>query len=177
MLSEPATITPEVRPRIAEASSIAPLLNRSGLEGVDLCSKLFPDITQMAVFDTGFHRTCPDEAKIYAGPYSWFEQGIRRYGFHGINHEYCARRAAGMLGRDIASLKIISCHLGNGCSLAAIYGGKSIDTTMGFTPLEGLVMGTRGGSLDPGILIHLLRSGTAFEQLDNILNRESGLLG
>jgi len=176
-LSEPARVTPEVRQAIADVASIAPLHNQAGLEGIDLATKLFPDTPQIAVFDTGFHRTLPDEAKIYAGPYSWYEQGIRRYGFHGINHEYCAHRAAQMLRSDLASLKIVTCHLGNGCSLAAIDGGKSIDTTMGFTPLEGLVMGTRGGSMDPGILVHLLRSGTSAEDLDNILNRQSGLLG
>jgi acetate kinase len=176
-LSEPARVTPEVRQAIADVASIAPLHNQTGLEGIDLATKLFPDTPQIAVFDTGFHRTLPDEAKIYAGPYSWYEQGIRRYGFHGINHEYCAHRAAQMLGCDLALLKIVTCHLGNGCSLAAIDGGKSIDTTMGFTPLEGLVMGTRGGSLDPGILVHLLRSGTSAADLDNILNRQSGLLG
>ena len=176
-LTEPTRITPEVRQAIADVASIAPLHNQAGLEGIDLAGKLFPKTPQFVVFDTGFHRTLPDEAKIYAGPYSWYEQGIRRYGFHGINHEYCAHRAAQMLGRDLASLKIVTCHLGNGCSLAAIDGGKSIDTTMGFTPLEGLVMGTRGGSLDPGILIHLLRSGTSAADLDTILNRQSGLLG
>jgi acetate kinase len=177
-LSEPALITPEVRQAISDVSSIAPLHNKAGLEGIDLATELFPGIPQIAVFDTGFHRTLPDEAKIYAGPYAWYEQGIRRYGFHGINHEYCGQRAAQMLNRDAASLKIITCHLGNGCSLAAIESGKSIDTTMGFTPLEGLVMGTRSGSVDPGILTHLLRTGAArAEELDSILNRQSGLLG
>jgi acetate kinase len=176
-LTEPSRVTPEVRKAIADVASIAPLHNQAGLQGIDLASKLFAGTPQIAVFDTGFHRTLPEEAKIYAGPYSWYEQGIRRYGFHGINHEYCAQRAAQMLARDLSSLKIITCHLGNGCSLAAIDGGKSIDTTMGFTPLEGLVMGTRGGSLDPGILIHLLRSGTNLPDLDETLNRESGLLG
>ena len=176
-LTEPARVTPEVRQAIADVAAIAPLHNQAGLEGIDLASKLFPGTPQIAVFDTGFHRTLPEEAKAYAGPYSWYEQGIRRYGFHGINHEYCAHRAAQMLDRDLDSLKIITCHLGNGCSLAAIEGGKSIDTTMGFTPLEGLVMGTRGGSIDPGILTHLLRSGTNLPDLDNILNRQSGLLG
>jgi len=176
-LSEPSRLTPEVRKAIADVASIAPLHNQAGLQGIDLSSKLFPGTPQIAVFDTGFHRTLPDEAKIYAGPYSWYEQGIRRYGFHGINHEYCAQRAAQMLARDLSSLKIITCHLGNGCSLAAIDAGKSIDTTMGFTPLEGLVMGTRGGSFDPGILIHVLRSGTDLPDLDEALNRESGLLG
>src|SRR6185437_4186202 len=141
-LTEPVSIAPEVRQTIEDVASIAPLHNQAGLQGIDLATKLFPGTPQIAVFDTGFHRALPDEAKIYAGPYSWYEQGIRRYGFHGINHEYCAQRAAQMLARDLSSLKIITCHLGNGCSLAAIDAGKSIDTTMGFTPLEGLVMGT-----------------------------------
>lgn len=176
-LTEPTRITPEVLQAIADVASIAPLHNQAGLQGIDLASKLFPRTPQFAVFDTGFHRTLAEEAKIYAGPYSWYEQGIRRYGFHGINHEYCAQRAAQMLGRELASLKIITCHLGNGCSLTAIKEGKSIDTTMGFTPLEGLVMGTRGGTIDPGILTHVLRSGTNISELDNILNRQSGLLG
>ena len=111
-LSEPSRLTPEVRKAIADVASIAPLHNQAGLQGIDLSSKLFPGTPQIAVFDTGFHRTLPDEAKIYAGPYSWYEQGIRRYGFHGINHEYCAQRAAQMLARDLSSLKIITCHLG-----------------------------------------------------------------
>jgi len=177
-LTQPTIVTPAVHQAIADVSSIAPLHNQAGLQGIDIATKLFPNVPQLAVFDTGFHRTLPLEAKVYAGPYAWYEQGIRRYGFHGINHEYCAHRAAQMLRRDVASLKIITCHLGNGCSLAAIDGGKSIDTTMGFTPLEGLMMGTRSGSIDPGILTHLLRTGVArAEDLDAILNRQSGLLG
>lgn len=177
-LTQPTVVTTAVRQTIADVSSIAPLHNQAGLQGIDLATKLFPSVPQVAVFDTGFHRTLPLEAKVYAGPYSWYEQGIRRYGFHGINHEYCAHRAAQMLRRDVASLKIITCHLGNGCSLAAIEGGKSIDTTMGFTPLEGLMMGTRSGSIDPGILTHLMRTDAArAEDLDAILNRQSGLLG
>ena len=177
-LTQPTLITPEVRQAISEVSAIAPLHNQAGLEGIDLATEMFPNIPQVAVFDTGFHRTLPLEAKIYAGPYTWYENGIRRYGFHGINHEYCTHRAAQMLQRDAASLKIITCHLGNGCSLAAIDSGKSIDTTMGFTPLEGLMMGTRSGSIDPGILTHLVRSEDACaEDLDAILNRQSGLLG
>src|SRR6478736_7191057 len=132
-LTQPAIVTPEVRQAISDVSSIAPLHNQAGLQGIDLAAMLFPGIAQVAVFDTGFHRTLPLEAKVYAGPYAWYEAGIRRYGFHGINHEYCANRAAQMLDRDVSSLKIITCHLGNGCSLAAIDGGKSVDTTMGFT--------------------------------------------
>ena len=176
-LTEPTRITSKVRQAIADVASIAPLHNEAGLQGIDLATRLFPGAAQVAVFDTGFHRTLPDKAKVYAGPYSWYEQNIRRYGFHGINHEYCAHRAAQLLGRDLASLQIVTCHLGNGCSLAAIDAGRSVDTTMGFTPLEGLMMGTRGGSVDPGILIHLLRSGMAASDLDHVLNRQSGLLG
>lgn len=176
-LSQPTPVTPEVFQAIADVASIAPLHNQAGLQGIELARKLFPRAPQIAVFDTGFHRTLPEKAKVYAGPYSWYERGIRRYGFHGINHEYCAHRAARMLDRELESLKIVTCHLGNGCSLAAIDGGKSVDTTMGFTPLEGLVMGTRPGSIDPGILAQLLRTGTSMADLDDMLNRQSGLLG
>jgi acetate kinase len=120
----------------------------------------------------------PLAAATYPGPYDWFEQGIRRYGFHGINHQYCAERAAKLLGRDLNSLKLVTCHLGNGCSLAAIREGRSVDTTMGFTPLEGLMMGTRSGSVDPGVLTYLMRRRHFLdEQLDDVLNKKSGLLG
>ena len=177
-LSEPAIITREVKQAIADVSAIAPLHNVAGLQGIELAEKLFPEVPEVAVFDTGFHRTLPLAAKVYPGPYEWFERGIRRYGFHGINHEYCAHRAAYLLKRELSSLKIVSCHLGNGCSLAAIDGGKSVDTTMGFTPLEGIMMGTRCGSVDPGILIHLMRTEDADpKDLDEMLNRRSGLLG
>lgn len=177
-LTEPTTITDQVKQAISHVSEIAPLHNKSGLAGIEIAQKLFPHKRQIAVFDTGFHRTLPKYAAVYPGPYEWFEQNIRRYGFHGINHEYCAQRAAQMLQRDLSSLKIVSCHLGSGCSLAAIDGGRSIDTTMGFTPLEGLMMGTRAGSIDPGILIHLMRKQHAgADELDSILNHDSGLLG
>ena len=177
-LTQPALIHGSVKQAIEQVSEIAPLHNRAGLEGIQLAQELFPAAPQVAVFDTGFHRTLPPEASTYAGPYEWREKGIRRYGFHGINHEYCARRAAQLLDRDLLSLKIITCHLGNGCSLAAIDGGKSVDTTMGFTPLEGLMMGTRSGSVDPAILIHLMRTEQATaDQLDFMLNHRSGLLG
>jgi acetate kinase len=171
-------ITPEVTQAIKDVASIAPLHNAAGLQGIELADKLFPKTKQVAVFDTGFHRTLPLAAKVYPGPYEWFEHGIRRYGFHGINHEYCAHRAAHLLQRKLSSLKIVSCHLGNGCSLAAVNGGKSVDTTMGFTPLEGLMMGTRSGSIDPGILIHLMHTESAGpKELNETLNRRSGLLG
>jgi len=120
----------------------------------------------------------PLSAAVYPGPYEWFEHGIRRYGFHGVNHQYCASRAASLLGRELRSLRIVTCHLGNGCSLSAIQEGRSIDTTMGFTPLEGLMMGTRSGSIDPGILTYLIhQGGLAPSRIDDVLNKESGLLG
>ena len=159
-LTAPVRVTAEVKREIENVSSIAPLHNEAGLQGIELIEQLIPGVPQIAVFDTGFHRTLAREAFIYPVPYDWYEsEGIRRFGFHGINHEYCAHRAARLLERDVATLKIITCHLGNGCSLCAIDGGKSIDTTMGFTPLEGLMMGTRSGSIDPGILTHLLQAG------------------
>jgi acetate kinase len=131
-------------------------------------------VPQIAVFDTAFHATMPEEARVYPGPYDWLEQGIRRYGFHGISHQYCSRRATQM----VACRRLVSCHLGSGASLAAIRDGASVDTTMGFTPLEGLMMGTRSGSIDPGILIYLVRhKGYDAAELDRILNKESGLKG
>jgi acetate kinase len=177
-LFQPTVITSEVKGILASASAIAPLHNRAELEGVEIIERVLGSVTQIAVFDTGFHHNLPLPAAVYPGPYEWFQAGIRRYGFHGINHQYCADRAAQLLDRDSLSLKLVSCHLGNGCSLAAIKGGKSLDTTMGFTPLEGLMMGTRSGSLDPGILTYLMRqNSTTGEQLDNLLNKKSGLLG
>ena len=177
-LTAPTRIDDSVKREIADLSAIAPLHNRVALEGIELIEKLLPETPQIAVFDTGFHRTLPTEAKIYPGPYDWYERGIRRYGFHGINHEYCAHRAAHLLKRDLSALKIVTCHLGNGCSLAAIDGGRSVDTTMGFTPLEGLMMGTRCGSIDPGIVTYLMRVEHAgYYDLDSALNRRSGLLG
>lgn len=176
--ADPVFISPRVTAAIAGVSAFAPLHNQAELEGIEICKKLFGSVRQVAVFDTGFHKDIPLAASVYPGPYEWFENGIHRYGFHGINHQYCARRAAQMLGKDRDSLRIISCHLGNGCSLAAIHNGKSVDTTMGFTPLEGLMMGTRSGSVDPGILTYLIRQKKMTgEQLDEILNKRSGLLG
>jgi len=175
---KPVSLTPEVRAEIAKASVFAPLHNRAELEGIEIIEGLLGRVPQVAVFDTGFHRKMPDAAAVYPGPYLWFEHDIRRYGFHGINHQYCATRAARLLGQDLNSLKLVTCHLGNGCSLAAIRDGHSIDTTMGFTPLEGLMMGTRSGSIDPGILTYLMRTGRLDAQkIDDVLNNESGLLG
>ncbi|MEG4213818.1 acetate kinase [Microcoleus sp. Pol14C6] len=171
-------ISPDVKEAIARLSVFAPVHNPVNLEGIEALENILPNVPQVAVFDTAFHAQLPPAAFVYPGPYEWLENGIRRYGFHGISHQYCARRAAQILNRDLTDLRLISCHLGNGCSLAAIRGGVSVDTTMGFTPLDGLMMGSRSGAIDPGIIIHLLRQGDlTSEKLDNILNRNSGLKG
>ncbi|TME01086.1 MAG: acetate kinase [Chloroflexi bacterium] len=175
---ESTLITPAVKDAIKRLSSFAPLHNPLNLEGIEAIERILPHVPQVAVFDTAFHRHLPLEAIVYPGPYEWFEQGILRYGFHGISHQYCAHRAAQILGRDLLYLRLVTCHIGNGCSLAAIQSGHSIDTTMGFTPLEGLMMGSRSGSVDPGIFIYLLRQkGYSADQLDTILNKQSGLQG
>jgi len=175
---QPTIITPEVKSAIAKMSDFAPLHNRAELEGIEIVEKKVGAISQVAVFDTSFHSELPDSAAVYPGPYEWLSRGVRRYGFHGINHQYCAERAAQLLGRSLDSLKLITCHLGNGCSLAAIQNGRSVDTTMGFTPLDGLMMGTRSGAVDPGILTYLMRRDhLSGQQLDDILNKKSGLLG
>jgi acetate kinase len=177
-LDKATAITPEVKSAIARMSVFAPLHNRAELEGIEIIEKRIGEVLQVAVFDTGFHSRLPEPAAVYPGPYEWLAQGIRRYGFHGINHQYCAERTAQLLGKDLQSLKLVTCHLGNGCSLAAIRDGRSVDTTMGFTPLEGLMMGTRSGSVDPGILTYLMRQGQLTgQQLDDLLNSKSGLLG
>ncbi len=174
---EATVITPEVKDAIIGLYAFAPLHNPANVEGIDATQDLLPNVQQVAVFDTAFHSQMPLSAAVYSGPYEWLEQGIRRYGFHGINHQYCAQRTAQLLGKDLESLRLITCHLGNGCSLAAIKAGKSIDTTMGFTPLEGLMMGTRSGSVDPSILIYLIRQGLDADKLDETLERASGLKG
>jgi len=175
---EPVEITPEVRTAIAGVTDLAPLHTPAAIEGMAVAEKILGGIPQIAVFDTGFYRQMPRPAVVYPGPYDWVDGGIRRYGFHGINHQYCAVRAAQLLKTDPKSLKLVSCHIGNGCSVTAIEGGRSLDTTMGFTPLDGIMMGTRSGSVDPGILIYLMRQHQLdHDQLDRMLNRESGLLG
>ena len=175
---DPIRISNDVYAAIGGLSHFAPLHIQSELEGMKIVADLLGDVPQFAVFDTGFHRDMPAVAQTYPGPYEWFEMGVRRYGFHGINHQYCATRAAQLLQKDLKSLTIVSCHLGNGCSVTGIRGGRSADTTMGFTPLDGLMMGTRSGSVDPGILIFLMRQhGFDADQIDDMLNKKSGLLG
>jgi acetate kinase len=176
--TKPTIVDAAVKAAIQRMAVFAPLHNRVELEGIRLIEEKFGAIPQVAVFDTAFHSTLPDAAFVYPGPYEWLSQGIRRFGFHGINHQYCAERTAQLLGKSLSTLKIVSCHLGNGCSVAAIQNGKSIDTSMGFTPLEGLMMGTRSGSVDPGILTYLMREQNLDGQhLDDLLNKKSGLLG
>jgi len=174
---ESVRITPEVKEAIARFARFAPLHNPANLEGINAIEQVLGSVPQVAVFDTAFHSSLPLAATVYPIPYTWYEQGIQRYGFHGTSHRYCAERAAEMLGHP-QSLRLIICHLGNGASLSAVRDGQCIDTTMGFTPLEGLMMGSRSGSVDPGILIYLLRQeGLSADDLDRMLNQESGLLG
>lgn len=176
---ESVLITPEVRAGIAEQAQFAPAHNRAQLEAIRTVDRVVGTaVPQVAVFDTAFHSTLEPRAYVYAGPYSWLEEGIRRYGFHGISVQYATRRSAELLNTSASALRLIVCHLGNGASVTAVAGGKSVDTSMGLTPLEGLMMGTRSGSIDPSILVYLIRRhGYTADQIDNILNRQSGLLG
>jgi len=175
---QPMSIDAEVKAEIDRLSIYAPLHNPANLMGINIIESLSPTLPQMAVFDTAFYGDLPEVAYVYPVPYQWLERGIRKYGFHGISHQYCTQRAAELLGRDLKELRLISCHLGNGCSLASVKYGQCIETTMGFTPLDGLMMGTRCGSIDPGIILHLLREQEyTVAELDHILNFESGLLG
>lgn len=174
----PLIINREVKDRIRQLIPLAPLHNPANLQGIELMEKLFPHLPQIAVFDTAFHTTMPEMVKTYPLPWEWKEKGIQRYGFHGISHQYCAERVAEFLKKDLKGLKLINCHLGNGCSVCAIREGKSYETTMGLTPLEGLMMGTRCGSVDPGILLYLMREHQiSQEELENTLNFASGLKG
>ena len=171
-------ITPAVKATIRDLIPLAPAHNPANLEGIEVAESLLPQVPQVAVFDTAFHSAMPPAAAAYAGPHDWWTQGIRRYGFHGISHRYVAQQAATLMEQPLEELKLVTCHLGNGCSLAAVAGGHSVDTTMGFTPLEGLMMGSRSGSVDPGVILHLLRQGDlTVDQLDRLLNKESGLKG
>lgn len=176
--NESTLITKEVKEAIANFAKFAPVHNPVNLEGIVAIEQILGEkVPQVAVFDTAFHAEIPEEAAVYPIPYEFYQQGIRRYGFHGISHQYVSQRAAQLLGKDLTSLKLVTCHLGNGCSLAAVKNGYSIDTTMGFTPTAGLMMGTRSGDIDPGVIIDLLRRGYTDEQIDDIFNRQSGFLG
>ncbi len=172
-------IDDEVIRTIKSHISLAPLHNPPNLAGIEAARSLLPDVPQVAVFDTAFHQTLPEKAFLYALPYQYYEKyKIRRYGFHGTSHRYIVKRAAKFLKKPLKKLKIITCHLGNGCSTTAIDRGKSIDTSMGFTPLEGLVMGTRCGDVDAAAVLFLMEKGNfTTTQMDNLLNKQSGLLG
>lgn len=177
--SAPALVDDDLRAELESLVDLAPLHMRSALAALDGVRELAPDRPAVACFDTAFHSTMPDAARVYGVPWDWTERyGLRRFGFHGLNHAYVARRAAQIVGRPLAELRIVSCHLGAGASLCAIVGGRSVDTTMGFTPLEGLVMATRSGSVDPGMLIWLQRhAGLSPDELDDALEHRSGLAG
>jgi acetate kinase len=172
-------ITDRVAATIRKCIQFAPLHNPHNLKGIEACEALLPGVPQVAVFDTAFHQTIPPKGYIYGLPYALYKKlGVRRYGFHGTSHSYVAHRAAEILGKPIEKTKIITCHLGNGASITAIDGGRSIDTTMGFTPLEGLVMGTRCGSIDPALVPYIMeREKLGTKDIDAIMNKNSGMLG
>jgi len=172
-------ITDEVEAALKECIDLAPLHNPANIMGIDACKAILPGVPMVAVFDTAFHQTMPKKSYLYGLPHELYTKyGVRRYGFHGTSHKYVSQRAAEMLGKDIKNLKIITCHLGNGASIAAVDGGKCVDTSMGFTPLEGLIMGTRCGDIDAAILPFLMRKENLnADQLDAIMNKQSGVYG
>lgn len=172
-------ITPAVMDALEECIQMAPLHNPPNILGINACTELMPGVPQVGVFDTAFHQTMPKHAFLYGLPYEAYEKyGLRRYGFHGTSHRYVSQRAAELMREHMTNLRIITCHLGNGASIAAVKHGKSVDTSMGFTPLEGLVMGTRSGAIDPAIIPFLMKKeGMSPEQIDNYLNKKSGVLG
>lgn len=177
--TEPTVITPEVLNGLKTIVDLAPLHNPAAISGIEACLTVMPGKLNVAVFDTGFHKTIPEQSYIYPIPYKYYEKyKIRRYGFHGISHEYVSNRVANLVGKPIEDLKIINCHLGQGASICAIQNGKSVDTSMGFTPLGGIPMGTRSGDLDPSVVTYIakLRNHTP-DEMDEILNKKSGVYG
>ena len=179
LFSESVIITEEVIAAVESCNDLAPLHNPANIVGVRACQELMPNVPMVAVFDTAFHQTMPEEAYLYGLPYEYYEKyKVRRYGFHGTSHRYVTLRAAEILGKKPEEINMISCHLGNGASICAIKNGKSIDTSMGLTPLEGLVMGTRCGDIDPAILKFVMdHEGLDINQMNDIINKKSGLLG
>lgn len=177
--SHSVIIDEEVIESIRDCISLAPLHNPPNIIGIEACKDLMPNTPMVAVFDTAFHQTMPKEAYICPLPYELYENyGIRKYGFHGTSHMYVSQKVAKVMGKDIKDLKIVTCHLGNGCSLAAVKGGESIDTSMGFTPLAGVMMGTRAGSIDPSVISFLVEEqGYTMSDIDELLNKKSGILG
>ncbi len=177
--AESVLINEEVMAAMKECIELAPLHNPANIMGIEAMQELLPNAPMVAVFDTSFHQTMPAESYIYALPYEYYEKyGVRRYGFHGTSHKYVAQRAAVMMNKPLEELKLISCHLGNGASITAIDGGKSVATSMGFTPLEGLIMGTRCGDIDPAIIKFIMdKEGADIAKMDNVMNKESGVYG
>lgn len=177
--TQSALITESVLKAVEDCVELAPLHNPPNIAGIMACRKLMPGVPQVGVFDTAFHQTMPKHAYIYGLPYEMYEKyKIRKYGFHGISHKYVSQRAAALLNKPLEDLKLISCHLGNGASITAIQGGKSLETSMGFTPLEGLMMGTRSGDLDPAIVSFIMRKeGMNSQKVDEFLNKKCGVLG
>lgn len=172
-------IDEKVKKALEDCIELAPLHNPPNLIGINACEEILPGVPMVGVFDTAFHQTMPESSYLYAIPYDYYTKyGVRRYGFHGTSHMYVSQRTAAMLGKNIEDLKIVTCHLGNGASIAAVDGGKSIDTSMGFTPLEGLSMGTRAGDLDPAIVTFLIdKEGMTLAEANDMLNKKSGVLG
>ena len=177
--SESVIIDDKVKKAIEECAELAPLHNPANLTGINACEEVMPGVKQVAVFDTAFHQTMEPKAYLYAIPYELYEkEKIRKYGFHGTSHKYVSQRAAEMLGKPIEELKIITCHLGNGSSITAVDGGKSVDTSMGFTPLSGVIMGTRSGVIDPAIIPYVMdKENMDIKDVDTLLNKKSGVLG
>jgi len=177
--TKPVVINKSVISEIKKDIKLAPLHNPANLEGILACQKILPHIKQVAVFDTSFHQTMPEYAYLYALPYKFYTKNqIRRYGFHGTSHQYVAEKAARILHKPLNKVKLITVHLGNGCSISAVDRGKCVDTSMGFTPLEGLIMGTRCGDIDPAVIFYLARQfNLSIDEIDKLLNKESGLLG
>ena len=177
--TEATYITDEVMSVIEECSDLAPLHNPANIQGIKSCRKVMPDTAMVGVFDTAFHQSLPEEAYLYGIPYEYYEKyGIRKFGFHGMSHDYVSKETAAIMGRDIKDVKTIVCHLGNGASITAVDGGRSIDTSMGYTPLDGIIMGTRCGSLDPEIVHALVeKTGKSLDEVMHILNFDSGVYG
>ena len=171
-------ITEAVMKALEKCTPLAPLHNPPNIIGINACTKIMPNVPQVAVFDTAFHQTMPAKAFMYALPYEYYEKDrIRKYGFHGTSHKYVAQEAAKFLGKAPEELKIVTCHLGNGSSISAVDGGKCVDTSMGFTPLDGVPMGTRTGSMDPAVVTYLLNKGMTSAEVDNLMNKKSGVQG
>lgn len=177
--SASALMTDDMIVEIEKLSELAPLHNPANIMGIKAFKQVLPDVPSVAVFDTAFHQTMKKDKYLYSIPYEYYEEyGIRKYGFHGTSHQYVGERAAAMLGRDQKDVKVISCHIGNGASIAAINGGVSVDTSMGFTPLAGVTMGTRSGNLDPALIPYIMeKTGKSAEEVIHVLNKESGMLG